>query len=126
MNSVRRKLMKSFVSEILGTKVKIVRVTKTEDILSLLAFGLADAIFISKQSYDKLLTQSHLKLVATKLDIKMELAILAVKESESKQVFLSCFNRLDRHTNELLGVDKWAQINKQTGAILRGWEWALK
>ncbi|MFK5986985.1 MAG: hypothetical protein QM479_16375 [Pseudomonadota bacterium] len=121
-----RKAMKAFVNNKLGTKVRIARVTKTEDILNLLTFGLVDAILISQQRYKKLLSQSKLKLVATELDIQMDLAILAVKNIESKELFLKCFNRLGEKTNELLGVDHWVKINQQ-GYLYIGVElWALK
>jgi hypothetical protein len=102
-----RKPMKVFVSETLGTKVKIVRVTKTEDILNLLTFDLANALFVSQQSYEKFRVQSQLPLISTKLDIKMDLITMAVKENDTKQVFLKCFKRLDQQTNALLGVDQW-------------------
>ncbi|MFK5893336.1 MAG: hypothetical protein QM504_08970 [Pseudomonadota bacterium] len=102
-----RKPMKVFVSETLGTNVKIVRVTKTEDILNLLFFGLANAIFVSKHSYKKLRAQSKLPLVVTDPGIKMDLITMAIKKDETRQLFLSCFKRLDQQTNALLGVDQW-------------------
>ena len=102
-----RKPMRVFISETLGTKVKIVRVTKTEDILNLLTFGLASAIFVSQASYEKFRIESQLPLVSTKLGIKMDLITMAVKENETRQVFFNCFKRLDQQTNALLGVDQW-------------------
>lgn len=121
-----RKAMKSFINKKLGAKVKIARVTKTEDILNLLTFGLVDAIFVSQQRYNKFHIHSQLPLVATQLNLKMDLAVLAVKNHESKELFLNCFNRLSKQTNTLLGVDQWAFINEQSSAILREWLWALK
>jgi len=127
-----RKAMKSFVNKTLGTRVKITRVTKTEDILNLLTFDLVDALFVSQQRYNKFLTQSQLNLVATKLDISIDLAILAVKNDNSKELFLNCFNRLGKKTNTLLGVDQWALIQDQSNHILNKniflWEelWALR
>jgi hypothetical protein len=121
-----RKAMKSFVNKTLGTKVKISRVTKTEDILNLLTFGLVDAIFISQQRYDKFRAQSQLNLVSTQLNIKMDLAILAVRNNASKDIFLSCFNRLGEQTNNLLGVDQWALIQEHSNMMFRRALWALK
>ena len=121
-----RKSMKSFVNKKLGTKVKISRVTKTEDILNLLTFGLVDAVFISQQRFEKFRIQSQQPLVATQLDVKMNLAILAVKNNESKNLFLNCFNRLGKQTNSLLGVDQWALIPYQSGILFGEVLWALK
>lgn len=121
-----RKSMKSFVNKKLGRKVKIARVTKTEDILNLLSFGLVDAVLISQHRYDKLQTQSKLKLVATQLNIQMDLAILAVKDDNSKKLFLRCFNRLGKKTNDLLGVDHWVLINQQSYILSKGGLWVLK
>jgi len=102
-----RRGMKNYVNDALGTKVKITRVTKTEDILNLLTFGFVDAIFVSQHSYERFRNDSKLPLVATELGIKKNLIAMAVKERESKELFLNCFNRLDKQTNALLGVDKW-------------------
>ncbi|MFK5893334.1 MAG: hypothetical protein QM504_08960 [Pseudomonadota bacterium] len=121
-----RNPMKLFISKTLRTNVKIARVTKTEDILNLLIFGLVDALFVSQQRYEKFHSQSLLPLVATKLDLKMDLAVLAVKSDKSKELFLNCFNRLGKQTNSLLGVDQWALINEQTNRISGRWLWALK
>ncbi len=121
-----RNPMKLFVSKTLGINVKIARVTKIEDMLNLLTFGLVDAILVSQQRYDQFRVQSELALVATKLDLKMDLAILAVKSTKSKELFLNCFNRLGKQTNTLLGVDQWALINEQSNTILMRWLWALK
>jgi hypothetical protein len=121
-----RKAMKSFINTTLGTKVKIARVTKTEDILNLLTFGMVDTLFVSQQRYEKFREKSQLNLIATKLNIKMDLAILAVKNNESKDIFLNCFNRLGKQTNMLLGVDQWALIQRQTNAFLEEILWVLK
>jgi len=117
--------MKSFMNKTLGTKVKISRVTKTEDILNLLTFGLVDALFVSQQRYNKFLTQSQLNLVATKLDIKIDLAILAIKNDGSKELFTNCFKRLGKQTNTLLGVDQWALIPGKNNQ-LREDLWTIK
>jgi len=121
-----RKAMKSFMNKTLGTKVRITRVTKTEDILNLLSFGLVDAIFISEQRYNKFLTQTQLPLVATKLDIKMDLAVLAVRNDQSTGLYANCVNQLGKQTNALLGVDQWALIEVQQTIIWGGALWALK
>lgn len=102
-----RRPMKAFVNKTLGAKVKLSRVTKTEDILNLLTFGFVNAIFVSQQRYEKYLKESKLPLVATDFNIHLDLIALAVRQSESKEEFLSCVNRLDSNTNALLGVDQW-------------------
>ncbi len=121
-----RKPMAAFVSKTLKTPVKISRVTKTEDMLNLLTFNIVDAIFISQRRFEQLRGQSKQPLVATKLNLKMNLAILAVKNEKSKKLFLACFNRLGQKTNDLLGVDQWALINEQGNITLGRWLWALK
>ena len=121
-----RKAMNSFMTKKLGSKVKISRVTKTEDILNLLSFGLVDAIFISQQRYNKFRIQSQLPLVATSLNYKMDLAVLAVKNGSSKGIYSNCVNQLGRQTNALLGVDQWALLEVQHNIIFGGALWAIK
>jgi len=102
-----RRPMTDFIRKMLGAKVKLSRVTKTEDILNLLTFGFVDAIFVSQYRYEKYSRESQLPLVATDLNIKMDLVALAVNNEASKNLFFKCVNRLDSDTNALLGVDKW-------------------
>jgi hypothetical protein len=121
-----RKAMKSFMNKTLGTKVKISRVTKTEDILNLLSFGLVDAIFISQQRYNKFRLQSQLPLVATSLHFKMGLAVLAIKNGISKGIYANCVNQLDKQTNALLGVDQWDVLEVQHNIIVGEALWAIQ
>jgi len=121
-----RKAMKSFMNKTLGTKVKITRVAKTEDILNLLSFGLVDAVFISEQRYKNILTQSKLPLVASQFDFKMDLAVLAIKNGRPKGPYANCVNQLGKKTNALLGVDQWALVEIQQNIIFGRALWALK
>jgi|GEM_PF-3179850 len=102
-----RRSMKEYFFQTLGAKVKVARVTKTEDILNLLTFKLASAIFISEKKYQLFKKKSKQTLIATDLDINMDLVSLAVADENSKQQYFECVKHLDDQTNALLGVDSW-------------------
>lgn len=104
-----RKPMTSYVSKLLGSSVKIKRVTKTEDLLPLLTFNIVQAVFISESVYKKLKQTSKQNLISTNIKIKLDMISVATKtHNNTTNLNISqCINHLDNTTNEILGVDQW-------------------
>ncbi|WP_144393855.1 hypothetical protein [Pleionea sediminis] len=105
-----RKPMGQFVSQLFQADVKIKRVTKPEDLLPLLTFRSADAIFISERTYQDIKSKSNLNLVATRLNIKVGLAGTALNKKAAKDKFIDCVKKFDESLNATLGVDKWQSL----------------
>jgi len=104
-----RNPMLSYLSEKLGSKVKLARVVKQEDLLTLLRFNSADALLISENTYKSLLATSQLNLVTTPLDFRIGLASLASTSGMDIAAIVRCFKLIDSETRTALGVDQWVQ-----------------
>jgi len=105
-----RKSMKRFINELFENKIKIKRVIKTEDFLPLLTFKLADAIFVSRNTFNKLQSKSRQNLIATKTGLSIGLAMAGVYQQDDNKI-ANCIKNLDQQTNTLLGVDRWEEQN---------------
>ncbi len=104
-----RKPMKRFMNDLFESKVKIKRVIKTEDFLPLLTFQLADAIFVSKSTFNKLQSKSKQNLIATQTGIYIGLAMTGIYHQTNNEI-THCIQKFDEQTNALLGVDHWEVI----------------
>ena len=102
-----RKAMGEFVSQLMQTKVKLKRVTKQEDLLSLLTFGSVDGVFVSESQYRQIRKRSNLNLVVTNPNIKVGLASIALVNLSAKQKIADCVKRFDKKLNRILGVEQW-------------------
>lgn len=103
-----RKPMNEFVGQLLQTKVKLKRVSKIEDLLPLMSFKAADALFVSTSVYESLQKQSQLNLVAKQLDIQIGLVSAAVNGTQSSSEITACINQFQPELNKILGVESWA------------------
>ncbi len=102
-----RKPMKEFVTSLFGKDVAIKRVTKREDLLSLLSFKSVDAIFVSEELHRDLSKKSQLNLVTTPVDVKIGLASTAFNANTQMNEIVNCVNGFGSEINALLGVDQW-------------------
>ena len=105
-----RKPMKKYVSTLFGTKVKISRVTKQEDLLPLLTFKSVDAIFISQSVLTDLKQKTQLNLVVTPTKIQVGLAGTGTKNESAKQELQGCITNLAADINSMLGVESWKSL----------------
>lgn len=104
-----RKAMSRFMQQLFGIKLKIKRVMRSEDLLPLLIFRAADAIFVSELMFAELQKKSNLNLKVTQLDIKVGLAATA-QSSLNGQEYMKCITAFPAATNTLLGVEKWERM----------------
>jgi len=102
-----RKKITEFVNSLLNTKntIKIKRVTKTEDLLPMLTFKMADGILVTEKDINYFSSISNLNFKKTKIKgAKAEIISLATKESVSETQYINCLSKV---SPKLLGVDKW-------------------
>ncbi|MCU7835714.1 MAG: hypothetical protein KZQ83_10755 [gamma proteobacterium symbiont of Taylorina sp.] len=101
-----RRAMKIFINDLFDSRINIKRVVKIEDFLPLLTFKLADAIFVSRSTFDKLKSKSRQNLVAVETGLSIGLAVIGVYQQNDNKIN-RCIKNLDQPTNALLGVDHW-------------------
>jgi hypothetical protein len=88
---------------------KIKRVTKVEDLLPLLSFGMADAVLVSPAHAEYLAKASNLPFV-TKAAGPAQIGIIALavrKNGGDGAALAGMVRRLSKETNTLLGIDGW-------------------
>lgn len=102
-----RKPMTEYVHQILNVDVKVKRVTKTEDLLPLLTFGAADAVFVSQSVFESLKEKTELNLVNTEINVKIGLTAAATSGAAAKEKYNDCIMQFDDELNAMLGVEKW-------------------
>ncbi|PIP80567.1 MAG: hypothetical protein COW84_04555 [Gammaproteobacteria bacterium CG22_combo_CG10-13_8_21_14_all_40_8] len=102
-----RNPMKDYISELFSAPVKLKSVTKQEDLLPLLSFGAADAIFVPERIFNEIKSKTQLNLVSTPLDIKVGLARAGFSGGKVKENIAKCIESFNNSLNESLGVEKW-------------------
>ncbi|MBN2715802.1 MAG: hypothetical protein JXX14_08100 [Deltaproteobacteria bacterium] len=103
-----RKQTSNFVSKSLGVEPMLKRTVKVEDLLALLQFSAADAIFLPKRFTPILQKSSQLKLVETDLpSATMPLPAVGFASDEVKTAISSSIKSLNGSINQKLGVDSW-------------------
>jgi len=110
-----RKAMEEYVYQLLEVRLRIQRVRKLEDLLSLLRFRPQTALLITEDHYRKIKDKSNLNLVATPLDGVA--AVVGVFTSSGQMSAVAstirpCLDRFDDDLNRYLGVDEWDHVNK--------------
>lgn len=101
-----RKAMRAFIRSLLGD-VAIKRVGKAEDLLPLLNFNGADALFISDSDLTDLKEVTRLKLKVTRTDIRLGLPVVSYLKQSDRDVISDCVSRFDPVVNNYLRVEKW-------------------
>ena len=98
-----------FATSILKTPdLKLKRVTKVEDLLSLLQFSAADAVLMPISTVKAFTARSRLPLRFRELpETRVGLPGVAAINSRLKETVIKQFLALDADTNRVLGVEKW-------------------
>ncbi len=102
-----RKPMTEYIVGLLQTQLKVKRVTKQEDLLPLLTFGAADAVFVSRRTYESIKQKSNQNVIATPLNINVGLVAAALADPGQKAALIQCVQSMSDSLNELLGVQAW-------------------
>jgi hypothetical protein len=98
--------MTSFVQTLLGTKPRVERVTKVEDLLALLQMQRADAILLPSRLFNQIKATSRLNLAQRELPGAIGLPALASVGPRGKEV-ASALSRLPSSLTDAMGVDEW-------------------
>lgn len=103
-----RRQTSKFVSKSLGVKPMVKRTVKVEDLLALLQFSAAEAIFLPKRFTAVLQKASQLKLVETSLpSASMPLPAVGFVSDEAKALISPSIKKLTGSINQKMGVDSW-------------------
>lgn len=104
-----RTATQEFVAKLLKTEdVKLKRVTKMEDLLSLLQFSAADAVLVPAAAVKAMGERSRLSLKVRELaDARVGLPAVGVVNARSRELLVKQVQLLDGEVNKILGLDKW-------------------
>lgn len=103
-----RRQTSSFVTEALGVKPTVKRTVKVEDLLALLQFSAADAIFLPRRFTPVLQKSSQLKLIETTVpNASMPLPAVGFASDAVKTHILPQIKNLSGEINQKIGVDSW-------------------
>jgi len=99
----------TFVSGLLKeTSLKIKRVAKIEDLLSLLEFSAADGIVLPSSLLGTLVERTRLVIKTKELPgALVGLPAIAVLNPAVREIIVKSFQQLDAPTKHLLGIDSW-------------------
>jgi len=99
----------AFVNDLLQTpNVKIKRVAKIEDLLSLLEFAAADGILLPGSMLRGLMERTRLAIKTKELPgALVGLPAVAVLNPAAREIIVKSFQGLDAPTKQLLGIDSW-------------------
>lgn len=101
-----REATTSFVHGLLGTRPKVERVTKIEDLLPLLQMQRVDAILLPSRQVPELQAASRLTLAQRELGGLVKLPAVAVVGSQGADA-LAQVTKLPLKVSRMLGVDEW-------------------
>jgi hypothetical protein len=92
-----------------ATDIKIKRVAKIEDLLSLLEFSAADGIVLPSSMLGRLVERTRLVIKTKELPGgPVGLPAVAVLNPVARDVVIRSFQQLDAPTKRLLGIDSWS------------------
>lgn len=99
----------SFVNRLLKTtNLRVKRVAKIEDLLSMLELSAADGIVVSGSTLATLAERSRLVIKVRELpDAAVGLPAVAVLNGAVRELVVKAFQHLDTATMHLLGIDTW-------------------
>jgi hypothetical protein len=108
-----RKKMANFVSKMIQTskKPKIKRVSKPEDLLSLLQFKVADAVLIPEKDVKAFKSKSKLDLKVTPISgAKVGLPALGFLSDTNKKLIQSAVKKLQGKVQDIMRVSSWRAL----------------
>jgi hypothetical protein len=92
-----------------ATDIKIKRVAKIDDLLSLLEFSAADGIVLPSSMLGRLVERTRLVIKTKELPGgPVSLPAVAVLNPVVRDVVIRSFQQLDAPTKRLLGIDSWS------------------
>lgn len=103
-----RSRMKAFVTNVLKVSAapKLKLVSKTEDLLPLLQFGVTDAVLLPQRHTQAVMLRSELRLVSTPLPTKVGLTAVAALSANGIAV-VRIIESLDTETSVSMGAESW-------------------
>ncbi len=101
----RRNEMNTFVSGLLGVSPSVKHVTKVEDLLPLLSFGMAQAVIVTESDVAYFSGVSNLNLVTTPISSSSEIAVIATNSSASNAVNVA--KQIATVTPDYMGGVQW-------------------
>ena len=96
----------SFVRDLVGVSIKVERVTKVEDLLSLLQMQRADAVLLPSRMFHDIESTSSLQLAQQELSTKVGLPAIAGLGAGGRWAVQQAA-KLSGDAARLLGVDSW-------------------
>lgn len=100
--------MNTFAKNFFQAEPKLKRVSKLEDLLSLISFNMVDAILIEGAFLDYFKSTSQLKFNTTPLDsFQSGIVALAVKKGANTEKIIAGIKRNDKKVCDLFLIEKW-------------------
>ncbi len=101
----RRNEMNAFVSRLLGVSPSVKHVTKVEDLLPLLSFGMAQAVVVTESDIEYFKGVSNLNLVTTTIPSSSEIAVIATNRDAPNAVDVA--KQIATVTPDYMGGVQW-------------------
>jgi len=99
-----------FTALLKTTDVKLKRVAKIEDLLPLLEFSAADGVVLPISILSKFMERTRLAVKTRELPgVQVGLPAVAVLNGAVRGVVVGAFQKLDRATKSMLGIDDWSE-----------------
>ncbi|MBN1129329.1 MAG: hypothetical protein JXA71_10100 [Chitinispirillaceae bacterium] len=100
-----------YMSDLLGRPLDLYRVIKIEDLLPMLTFSKAQAIFVGESTVPYFTKITYLNLVVTRLPgCKTGLAVCAVSDKREPAALENAVQVIKQNINKVLEIDKWKQL----------------
>jgi hypothetical protein len=102
--------MDSLGRTMVSTPARINRVSKIEDLLPLLTFGMADAVLVSVRNADYLARTSNMQLFRREISgEKVGIVALGVKKDSTSEKAVRLIKGLSKETCLLFDIEEWRQ-----------------
>ena len=108
-----RKKMPKFVSKLIpaANSPKVKRVSKPEDLLSLLQFKVADAVLVPAKDVDSFKSKSKLDLQVTPVSgAKVGLPALGFLSNTNKKIIQTAVKQLQGKVQDIMRVNSWRAL----------------
>lgn len=103
-----RQGMENLISTLFTDIPKVKRVTKVEDLLPLLTFNMATALFLSEKDVEYLKKKSKLNLKTTPLpNAEVGIVSFAIKKDKGSASMEKAFHNIEQELQVMLKLDNW-------------------
>jgi hypothetical protein len=108
VNFLGRKGMKNLIAKNFPGAVKLKLVTKVEDLLPLLRFGMVKAVLVPKHFLDFFRVTSNLDFSITpSKKLRFNMGVIGINKDKSSEIILKEIKNLEANLSLMFGVDKW-------------------